>query len=250
VNRALIRDLVPPIVARWLIRAVRGDPFSHDYGSWEAAAAASQGYSTDLQIYGAQAERVRQGEESPMDFFTALAGVLLAGETARVLDFGGGVALGYLRLMRAAPERIEWWRIVDLPPVVSWGRAHVADGRLAYFNSIEDAVPAGASGPNVLLCCSVLHYFPDPYATLAGLLALKPRVVILDRIPLHPREAYYVQTWPKSLGGGSAPRRQIVAAELDAAMHEYELIGERDLRPPDPNSKTERGVVRLYRRKP
>jgi hypothetical protein len=60
-------------------------------------------------------------------------------------------------------SRIEWWRIVDLPEVVKYGNARFADGKLAFFATLEEALGDGA--PDAILCSHTLQCLVDPYGT-------------------------------------------------------------------------------------
>lgn len=82
------------------------DRLSEAYPSWEEAAEVAIGYKTNIEIYGAQAERIRRGQEgAPIDVAALIAALALR-SPARVLDYGGGTAVAYLQLLRTAPDLI------------------------------------------------------------------------------------------------------------------------------------------------
>ena len=113
----------------------RPDRMSEAYPSWAAASAAANDYRTDTAIYGDQANRVRLGqEEPPIDVATLIAALALK-SPSKVLDFGGGVALAYLRLQLSVPDLISLWRITDLPDVVEWGRVYFRDDPRISFST-------------------------------------------------------------------------------------------------------------------
>ena len=66
------------------------------YGTWGEANNAAIGYKTELEVFDRRADKFRDGkEEPPMDVPALLAAISMA-SPARVLDFGGGTAFGYL----------------------------------------------------------------------------------------------------------------------------------------------------------
>jgi putative methyltransferase (TIGR04325 family) len=205
--------------------------------------------TTDPSIGGAAAERVRRGEQEPgHSFFPILAAILLAGDHVRVLDFGGSFATYYFHTMRVIPDRIEWWRVVELPEVVEYGRANFSENKLSFFTSTNEAL-AGAK-PEVILCGSVLHYLEDPYGSLAALLKTQPRILILDRLPLHRRERFMVQKVRPELGVTSFVACRILSEDkLKQATHGYKLIGEQcagNLEPQNPTLAEPRYVSQVF----
>jgi putative methyltransferase (TIGR04325 family) len=245
--RSLVKDLLPPMLTRALRKLWPRYGFFGDYPTWDAAVAAAHPYETDFSIYGPIAESIRRGEQEPgLTFLAVLSGILLAGDCVRVLDFGGGLGVGYLRIARAIPDRIDWWRVVELPPVVEYGRTHFADGKLSFFTSVDEALVDET--PDVLLCGAIIHCLENPYDTLAMLLRTQPRILILDRVPLHRRERIMVSVRPE---GKSMPIRILADNKLDRVIEGYELIGEHyigSLELQNPTLADVRYVARLYRR--
>ena len=60
--RSLIKDFIPPIVARALRPTPEWYGFSGDYASWSEATAAAAPYETDVTIFGAR----RQGRATEL----------------------------------------------------------------------------------------------------------------------------------------------------------------------------------------
>ena len=216
-----------------------------EHPSWEAAVAASRPYETDLSAFGAVAERIRRGEQNiGRNLFPVLAGVLLGG--GKVIDFGGGLGLVYFDAVQHIGSRIDWWRIVDLPDVVAYGNANLANGKLAFFSFMDEAL--NGESPDVILCSHTLQYLPDPYGTVEQLLSVNPNTLILHELPLAVVERYFVQKFPPELGAKEFPVRILSEAKLAEATRGYDLIEEMDLRKWTPFEGL-RHVARLYRRK-
>jgi putative methyltransferase (TIGR04325 family) len=245
--RSFAKDFCPPILFRALRSLWPRYGLIGDYQNWEAAVAAAAPYEPPISLFAAGVENIRSGECKPgTTFFPILAGILLAGDRVRVLDFGGGPGISYLLIDRVIPARIKWWRIVELPPVVEWGRTHLADDKLAFFTSINGAL--NDETPDVVLCGGVLQYIENPYSTLAELLTTQPHILILDRTPVYRRERFIVQRVPPQDGGASLAYRILAEDELDRVIKDYELIGEHYLGTPDPMLTKERYIARVYRR--
>jgi putative methyltransferase (TIGR04325 family) len=222
-----------------------------DYPTWEAAMADSSPYATDMKAYGAIVERIRHGEaESGRNLLPILAGALLAG--GKVIDYGGNLGAIYFEAARLLSSRIDWWRVVDLPEVVEYGNAHFADGKLAFFATLEEALGDGA--PDAIQCSHTLQYLVDPYGTLANLLKSGPEVLILHELPVAQQERIVVQRFPSFHGGGGAfvasavvPARILSEGKIEEATSGYEMIAKMDL-PPWAPFEGVRQVAKLYRR--
>jgi putative methyltransferase (TIGR04325 family) len=101
------------------------------------------------------------------------------GKPMRVLDFGGGLGIGYLQLAATLPDpaRIEY-HIVETERVCDEGvRLYAADPRVRFHRD----VPPALRGVDVLYLNSALQYVEDWRGLLAGLCALEPRFVLLVR---------------------------------------------------------------------
>jgi putative methyltransferase (TIGR04325 family) len=244
-----LSHIVPPFVAQALRRSERRDGLFGDFPDWASALAASKPYETDLTAYGQITERVRLGKGgSGRNLMPILAGIGLALDTEgnRVLDFGGNLGMVYFDVARVLPERIAEWRVVDRQDVVSFGNANYADGKLAFFTSLEAA--CRDSMPNMVLCSHTLQYLENPYATLAMLTALKPAVIVLHELPVAQRERFMIQRLPESLGGTERPIQILSSSRLAAALSGYDLIADTELPPWDPYIDA-RHAAQVFRRR-
>jgi len=239
-----LADMLPPILMHAINRNCQNHNFFGDYPTWEAALADAAPYQTDLNAYGAITERIRRGEAtSGRNLMPILAGVLLGG--GKVIDYGGNLGFIYFEVARLMASRIEWWRIVDLPRVVDYGNAHLADGKLAFFDAADKALDGGA--PDVVICSHTLQILVEPYATLTSLLEKEPEILILHELPVG-RERIMIQRLPPALGGGAFPARILSEAKLDDATSRYKMIAEMNL-PAWAPFEGVRQVARLYKRK-
>lgn len=141
-----------------------------------------------------------------------------------------------------------------MPDIVAYGNARFADGKLAFFATLEEAVCDGA--PDAVLCSHALQYVVDCYGTIAKLLKIGPEVLILHELPVAQQERIALQRFPPVYGGGSAftasavaPIRILSDAKIEEAASGYELFAQMDL-PPWAPFEGVRQVARLYRRGP
>jgi putative methyltransferase (TIGR04325 family) len=196
-----------------------------NYSSWSAALANSGPYRTNLHQMETLLAEVEAGKLEPADFDGIhLAAVLSLDAPVKVLDFGGGVGLGYTRAMRSIPDLIAWWRIVDLPDVVNWGKAKRADKRLSFRETIKDAL--GDDRPTLIMCGGVLQCVPMPYLVLADLFALKPEAIVLGRVPIEDRERFAVF---HTVSGDVIPWRALDKSKIAELAGDYQLTYEQKL---------------------
>lgn len=240
-----LRDLVPP-AARGLFNRLAGAATTYrgPYPDWQSAVAASIGYD-DVSILARVSDataKVLRGEadyeqdgiakRGPVPPSSALDALLqvaaLDDGRLSVLDFGGSLGSHFLR-WRAQLARLErlHWCVVEQPSYVAAGAELFArDTRVSFAGSIEGA---RAREPNVVLASSVLQYLPDPGATLRQLIAVSPRAVILDRMPMSEDATPRVLTQhtPRSLGRASYPLWVMPRAAIYAELRErYDLVAE------------------------
>lgn len=244
-----LSDIVPARLTQAFKRPVRRDGLFGDFPDWASALAASKPYETDLAVYGQITNRVRLGKAgSGRNLMPILAGIALASDTGvnRVLDFGGNLGVVYFDIARLVPDRIAEWRVVDCQEVVSYGSANYANGKLAFFTSLEAACRDFA--PNMVLCSHTLQYLEEPYDTLAMLSALKPAVIVLHELPVAQRERFMIQRLPEGLGGTERPIQILSSSRLAAALSSYDLIAETDLPPWDPRIDA-RHAAQVFRRR-
>ena len=244
-----LSDIVPPLLMQALGRYVRRDGLFGDFPDWPSALAASKSYETDLTIYGQITDTVRLGAAgSGRNLTPILAGLAIASESGatRVLDFGGNLGMVYFDVASVLPDRSIEWRVVDLPEVVNYGNVNYADGKLAFFMSVESA--CRDFSPDMVLCSHTLQYLEKPYDALAMLGALNAAVIVLHELPVAKRERFMIQRLPESLGGGERPIQILSSNKLATALSSYDLIADTDLPPWDPYIDA-RHVAQVFRRR-
>lgn len=224
--KTIARELLPPVITKTLRPPTKYGPWGR-YPTWEAAAAASGPYRSNLPPLLENVRETQVGLHEPPCFHgTHLAALLSLPEPrpAKVLDFGGGLALGYFRARRVVPTRIKWWRVVDLPDVVEAGRKLPRDPDLSFSLTIEEAL--NGETPDIVTCSSVLQCMEDSYGALEKLFSLGASRIVLDRIPLEREERYSVF---HTVSGDKIPWRIISRDRLQTIARHYHLTFEQTL---------------------
>lgn len=107
----------------------------------------------------------------------------------RVFDYGGhaGSAFDVWVKHMPLPPGVRW-QIQDVPEVVAEGlrRNQERTGTLPEFTSDF----AAASGADILLASGSLQYVAEPLAQRLAGLAVRPRWLLLNQLPLHPHTQF------------------------------------------------------------
>jgi putative methyltransferase (TIGR04325 family) len=212
---------LPAWMRRFAGAPAGGTQFLGNYASWEAARRDSSGYDAPrilektLQAILKVKSGAAAGERDSVLFdriqysYPLLAALLLA--CARegrlsVLDFGGALGSSYFqnRGMLAHARDLRWG-VVEQAHVAACGRSRVAEGPLAFFDTVEACI--GAIAPNFALLSSVLSYLEKPLPLLDEILARGLPFVCLDRnlVSLEGGSRLTVQVVPPSIYEASYP---------------------------------------------
>jgi putative methyltransferase (TIGR04325 family) len=224
--KGLVRDyLLPPAVSQWLRPPPKYGPWGH-YPTWVAAAALASPYRTSFPIIEEQLQALLRGEHEPPCFQGVhLAAILSLPSPVTVLDFGGGIGMGYFRAMQVVSERIKWWRVVDLPDVIERGR-QLQTPKFTFHYSIEEALGIGIERPDIVTCSSVLQCMEDSYGALERLFSLGAKHIVLDRLPLEPQERFSVF---HTVSGDRIAWRILSRDRLNSIAAKYRLLFQQTL---------------------
>jgi putative methyltransferase (TIGR04325 family) len=201
-SASLLRDVLPPVLARVLMPTV-DRRFTGPYSSWEEARAASTGYDAPeiLEAVKASMLKVRSGEaawerdsvifDSIKYAWPVLAGLLWAASRSdnvlNVLDFGGSLGTSYVQNLRFLEHLRELrWNIVEQEHFVRAGRESFETSQLRFYESVEECL--SETRPNVLLVSGSLQFLEQPYAFVETLHSTPCSYLIFDRIPFLPDE--------------------------------------------------------------
>lgn len=241
--RSLLRQLLPPALARLAPRRRRRYGFFGDYPDWAGARAASAGYDQEaiLERVLAAMREVRDGRaacerdsclfDSVQYAWPLLTGLLWAaarnGGALRVMDYGGSLGSLYFqgRAFLAGLPLVRWG-VVEQPAFVHAGRREFEDGTLAFFENAADC--AAALAPNTAVFSSVLQYLEDPRAALEQALAHGCTTLLLDRLPVidGPQDRLCVQRVDPALMAASYPCRLFSEQRLRRSLDGLRIVAE------------------------
>lgn len=243
-----LKDLLPPIALRMLrhLRSGSGIHFEGNYANWDEAAANCSGYNADhilakvldatLKVKRGEAEFERDSVllDEIEYAWPVLAGLMWAaarsGGVLNVLDFGGALGSSYFqnrKFLQTLPE--VHWSVVEQSHYVAAGQAHIQDGQLRFYATIDDCLTARK--PNVILLSSVLQYLPNPYETLDELIATGSDTLLIDRTSVlrsGDKDLIRIQHVPKSIYMASYPCRAFSDIGLRdfITLRKYRLVEE------------------------
>lgn len=104
------------------------------------------------------------------------------GGPLHLIDFGGSLGSTYHPhrdvLQEIGSVR---WSIIEQPAFVAAGRRSFQTDVLRFHETVADAVADAGRLPDVVLLGSSLSYLPDPLSVLAELVALRPRLLLIER---------------------------------------------------------------------
>ena len=131
-------------------------------------------------------------------------------ERTTVVDYGGSIGLtyyGFERFARLPPQTR--WIVVEVPKIVAEGRRVAAREKATglEFVTAIDAAPEG----DILLSLGALQYMKDSVPGLLELRPTMPRHVILNKVPLTPKDAYWTL---QNFGPSISPYRVYNEAEF------------------------------------
>lgn len=225
-----------------IARLVTGAPeplvFEDSFGSWDAAAAAADGYdsieivdrvvrSTKEVVAGSGLfERdgiVFHEPEYRWPIAYALSASASKHGELRVLDIGGSLGSVYWQHRSLLPSNIAAWTVLEQEAFVDHGRALDLDP-LTFASNLADA---GKFGPwNVALLSSVLQYLPQPWEMLEVILDTGVDCLVIDRTPLHPgpRDIPTLQRVPAHIYPASYPAWILSDTRLQQSLREWQIV--------------------------
>jgi putative methyltransferase (TIGR04325 family) len=197
----LLKDLVPPIVSRFLLRVyllttgAGWHVFRGAYPTFADVPAASGGMDNDWFVADAikpieglrfELSHSPKGEEVGRLMLPLVVSQLLGPEKLTVLDFGGGAARGLNSILEHVPN-IDLARLnyilVETPAMCQAVRSALTRMRFEGVEVVEQ-IPSKLSHPLIVQARGSIQYIPDYRATLSSLLALAPEIFIIDQTPV------------------------------------------------------------------
>ncbi|TGK79437.1 methyltransferase, TIGR04325 family [Leptospira bourretii] len=148
-----------------------------------------------------------------------------------LLDFGGSLGSTFFQ-NRKFLNGLSFckWSIVEQPHFVRCGIEHFQNEKLAFFNTIKEAVKENR--PNVILFSSTIQYLENPQSILEQVSELNFDYIIFDRTPLiygNVEERIMIQRVPEEIYKAEIPIRFMNYRTLLSFVNKsYELFSEFD----------------------
>lgn len=233
-----LKNLLVPVV-----RFTRYSSFMWhgDYPSWEEAMARCTGYDAApilekcVESLRAVLEGKARYERDSLLFndlrlnwelLALVQQVALRRDRVRLLDFGGSLGSLYFQHKKWLDEvPMLQWDVVEQPHFAAAGKKEAEDGRLRFFDDLDQALQHGA--PDVLLLSGVLQTMEKPYEWARRLSDAGATFVMLDRVPVTrdlDREVLTVQKVAPHIYEASYPCWFFPEGALPAAFTGYEEI--------------------------
>jgi putative methyltransferase (TIGR04325 family) len=119
----------------------------------------------------------RLGEHALLPLLAATLGT----ERVRVLDFGGGMGIGYATMRATLPETVHVsYRIIEIPPVCERGRSLYLHGEDVSF---LEHLPGSTSAVDIVYSRSALQYVSAYRSVLRTLLGYRARYALFVMLP-------------------------------------------------------------------
>jgi len=164
------------------------------YQSFEAAAAEAAGDGFSGSMWLARSIHALKECLSAVDHFTPIppfymqrsillpitASMMLnRSSKLRILDFGGGLGIGYLSLVESIPKHSERvaYTIVEVPRVCAEGRNLIGNRGVTFLESLPESAEC-----DLIHSASAIQYIKDWKGLLKGFAALDPEYMLLSDV--------------------------------------------------------------------
>lgn len=190
--------------------------YNGNYASWEEA----QEHGQYPEFQPPSAESISSlksgGKDAGINLNAILSGLLLHNKPASVLDFGGGLGVGYFRSKPYLKNQIASWQVVELEDLSEFGTSCFSDDKLSFHSSIDEC-----DDYDFVIFAGVLQLIGAPFDLVRSVLRKKPNVVIIDRTPLANEEFITTQIKKQTQ---RYPYRVFSQSDFDKLFHDYTLV--------------------------
>lgn len=163
------------------------DSFAEAQASIPATRAAGYDNVGSAELYRDRTRRVFINDYPMMFWLERFFGL----GARRVFDLGGHIGIAYYAYQKylAYPDGLRW-TVQDVPAVNAagqrWAAEHDASRRLAFADDV-----AVASDCDVLFAAGSLQYLDFTLAEAIHRMAVRPRFLLLNSVPVHPSQSYF-----------------------------------------------------------
>lgn len=159
------------------------------YSQWEDVPTEGSDYSEPQRVAETAnytrrlLDAVKLGEKPDFIWHQALgaiaSSVLSERKSVTLLDYGGGAGVGYIYLQSTLPSKAAiQYHVVELAATCAAGRALFPTDSGISFSS---TIPTDKGPFDIIYLSSVLSYIQDYAGLLNGLMALRPKFIIITR---------------------------------------------------------------------
>jgi putative methyltransferase (TIGR04325 family) len=194
-----IRKVAPPILVDLYVNRKMGHSLVGGFSSWEEAEKKATGYDSNSIFERAKkaALAVKNGaavyERDTVLFFqpnysnavlTGLLRSLIKNDgQIKLLDFGGALGSTFFNFSPLIQEvKNLIWGVIEQPHFVKFGKENLETNHLRFFEKISD-FKSEVGEANTILISGSLQFIRDYQRILDPILAMKPEIVIIDRLP-------------------------------------------------------------------
>lgn len=240
----IVKDLLPPMIWRFLQRSVNGSGYFGNYSDWQSAKQASTGYDADLILNRVRESllKVKSGEavyerdsvlfDEIQYSWPLLAALLwiasLNGNKLDLIDYGGSLGSSYYQNRKFFCHLEEFhWSVVEQDSFVKCGRDFFENDNLKFHYSLDDCMKD--RNPRIIVLSSVLPYLEHPYQLIKEILERQIPYIVIDRTPFIEGESdrLTLQRVPAEIYDASYPA-WIFGKDKFVSLFEtmYELVAE------------------------
>jgi putative methyltransferase (TIGR04325 family) len=270
-QKSLIRDLFPPIIYRFLVRAyfrAQGagwSVFSGWYPTLADVPAAPGGLNNDWFVADAvnqsksikfEISRDLMGHEAGLLVLPLLVSQLLnrSGKIPTVLDFGGGTAKGLRSILEHVPNidltQLQYI-LVETPAMCRAVRGLLAmQARKLENVQVVEEIPSSLPPPLIVHASGTIQYVPDYHAALSRLLALAPEIFIIATTPVTdaPTFAQAQHNNPHRTVGRWVFNRDDLISEIEKSGYHLAFIFDQGLPVTYKNSRPSNDVSMVFQK--
>ena len=211
----ILKEFVPPILSRWLKRALKLED-NKEYKNYSQAieACTSDAY-LNVELCNMIADKTvsheRKLNEKPFIlnptnvFLLSAINQYIIDYSKRdltILDFGGACGAHYFDINRFMPKDVTLkWLVVETPQMIkSAQEKKIGNNELIFISSLKDF----RTNIDIIYSSCALHYVPDPYEIISEMISIKADWILFNRMMFNEKDRDFV-TVQKSFLSANGP---------------------------------------------
>ena len=211
----ILKEFIPPILNRWLKRALKlADNKEYKNYSQAIKACTSNAY-LNVELCNMIADKTvsheRKLNEKPFIlnptnvFLLSAINQYIIDYSKRdltILDFGGACGAHYFDINRFMPKEVTLkWFVVETPQMIkSAQEKKIGNNELIFISSLKDF----RTNIDIIYSSCALHYVPDPYEIISEMISIKADWILFNRMMFNENDRDFV-TVQKSFLSANGP---------------------------------------------